>query len=348
MKKCIPLIFLCLSFFISSCDDTKNDKNPVNPNGKKPGDWRWPEVAGSDGLKYGEQSLIPGGTFEMGWRVNEPTPINETGTRPSFQCTVSPFWIDRYEVTNLAFRDYVNRTNPTDELIIPRDYFRNIIWFGDTTDVHDNYAVQPMSWWATVFYANWRSRLEGLDEAYTITGSNGNYSIVWDKTKNGYRLPTEAEWEFAARAGNQQRHFAWGNQYFYDTTNHIAYCSFYANGYITTFNIPVNYAAQLILGKIGRFRPNNLPFGNGMGAYGLFDMNGNTEEWVWDWYAPYTTTPKVNPSGPEVGTEKVRRGGNNFMQQRPYMPSFFLNYDRGRFRTDNSNAESGFRLARNQ
>ncbi|MCX7836215.1 MAG: formylglycine-generating enzyme family protein [bacterium] len=339
------LLFLTIIFVLAlGCN--QDDDNKPKPNGnniKRPGDWRWPETPDSEGIHYGEQMLIPGGTFEMGWRDGEPQPENTDGTRPTFQVTVSSFYLDKYEVTNAAFRDYVNQERPTDSLLIPDDFLlvpANELWYGDSVG-HANYPVQPISWWAAVFYANWRSRLEGLDEAYQISGSNGNYQIVWDRTKNGYRLPTEAEWEFAARGGNLQRHYAWGNHYFYDTLRHIAYCSFYSNAYRNVWNIPESYATSIRIGKIGRFRPNNSPFGNGSGVWGNLDLNGNSDEWVWDWYGPYTNSPKINPTGPASGTEKVRRGGNAINSiLRLY------NYDRNRFRI-NSRASTGFRLARN-
>jgi formylglycine-generating enzyme len=151
--------------------------------------------------------------------------------------------------------------------------------------------VERVSWLDAVHYCNALSRREGLTECYDLSGCHGtpgtgdytgDDSIVFNASANGYRLPTEAEWEYAARAGTAGATYASAGQRLED----IAWVS--ENAGSTTH-------------PVGQKAPN---------AWGLHDMLGNVYEWVGDRHAALSATPQVDPQGPDTGRERVYRGGS--------------------------------------
>jgi formylglycine-generating enzyme required for sulfatase activity len=160
-----------------------------------------------------------------------------------------------------------------------------------------------VSWYGAASYCNWRSSAEGYENCYNLS--------TWecDFSKHGYRLATEAEWEYAARGGENSPYyrFPWG-----DTINHD-YANYYANGsaysydtspYTTyTFHPDWNDGIYPYTAPGGSFSAN---------GYGLYDMAGNVWEWCNDWYDEdyYDVSPFDNPAGPASGTYRVLRGGS--------------------------------------
>jgi formylglycine-generating enzyme required for sulfatase activity len=142
-----------------------------------------------------------------------------------------------------------------------------------------------------------RSTGEGLTAAYTITGAtySGNHitsaTVTWNQAANGYRLLTEAEWEYACRA-----------------TSTTAFC----NGAITNINCS---PMDPNLDQVGWYCGNALGTSHDVGgkpanAWGLKDVHGNVWEWCWDWFANYPTGPLTDPTGPASGSARVLRGGS--------------------------------------
>jgi len=172
--------------------------------------------------------------------------------------------------------------------------------------------VISVSWNDAVAYCNWLSGKEKLSKCYKIDSTGVRYL----DTAKGYRLPTEAEWEFAARGGNKSK----GTQYAGSTNlNETSW-------YKINSSIGTMPSAQL--------KPNEL---------GLYDMTGNVWEWVWDFYSDsyYKVSPVDNPKGPETGAYRVMRGGAFYN---------FANYTRV-YTRQNSYANFmqnsvGFRIAR--
>jgi formylglycine-generating enzyme required for sulfatase activity len=237
---------------------------------------------------------IQGGVFTMG---SPDLEVSRSDEEVWHQVTVSPFYMGKHEVTQQEYLA-VMENNPSK--------FKG-----------DNLPVERVSWLDAVTYCNKRSQNEGLIPAYTIDGEN----VTWDRGANGYRLPTEAEWEYACRAG------ATGP---------------FGIGDITTAqaNYDGNYAYD---GRAqGEFREKTWDVGSGAAnEWGLYDMHGNVREWCWDWYGAYSADPQTDPAGPDSGLQKVFRGGS-WYNSAQYLRSACRNSGVPASRDD----KIGFRLVR--
>ncbi len=219
--------------------------------------------------------FVPGGTFTMG----DTRGGGEDNELPTHSVTLSPFFIGKYEVTQAEYTAIMG-SNPA------HDY-----------GVGDNYPVYYVSWYSILKYCNLRSLAEGLTPVYTISGSTNpaiwgdvptDYNTAWNAAicnwnANGYRLPTEAEWEYAARGATNNPDYLYSGS---DDINAVAWYGGNDNPYGSK---PVGTKAP-----------------NGIGTY---DMSGNLWEWCWDWGDYYNSAPQTNPTGPASGDYRLLRGG---------------------------------------
>jgi formylglycine-generating enzyme required for sulfatase activity len=189
-----------------------------------------------------------------------------------------------------------------------------------------NRPVEQTTWFDAVSYCNLRSAAEGLTPVYTITGAAYEEShitsagVTWNPNANGYRLLTEAEWEYACRAGSTG-----------------AYC----NGDISQCDC----GSEPNLDAVGWYCGNSGDQTHDVGtkspnAWGLYDMHGNVWEWCWDWYEDYGGSV-TDPAGPASGSARVGRGGS-WGSGAQYCRSAGRDYGNPGFRSDNL----GLRLAR--
>ena len=199
---------------------------------------------------------IPGGTFQMG--DDHVNFMENTPPMPVHTVTVSDFEIGAYEITQGQYKAVIG-SNPS--------YFT-----GD-----DRLPVEKVNWWDAIKYCNTLSTKAGLHPCYNES------SGVCDFSKNGFRLPTEAEWEYACKAGSTT---------IFDLKNFLS-------------DIPLlgwyESNSSLKTHPVGQKTPN---------AFGIYDMHGNVWEWCNDWYESYTSDSQSNPTGPSTGEAKVPRGGS--------------------------------------
>jgi formylglycine-generating enzyme len=251
--------------------------------------------------------LVEGGEFILG---------KEGYSTQSVRIRLDDYYISKYETTVEQWEVFLEDTNTS------------FNWKDDYTDlnIENPYPDSPIevSWIQAIKYSNWVSRKYGLEECYLIDGDD----VEWIRGVNGFRLLTDAEWEFAARGGNLSK------GYEYSGSNDLDEISW--NG----------WNSDNIAHPVGTKKSNEL---------GLYDMSGNVDEWCWDLSLKYPNDPSIlliNPSGPTLKDYlnvkdkryRIARGGSSSSSEK-----FFLTpYDRaGLFEMSDSVGGPGIRLARN-
>lgn len=247
--------------------------------------------------EHPERASIPGGTFTMG--TNGPVAYPEDGEAILHEVAVDPFQIDIHAVTNDRFAEFIDATG---RITDAERYGWSFVFGGLLPDdFPETRGVAAAPWWRQVFGSDWRhpegphSNLAGRGDHPVIQVSHDDAMAFcrWDQS----RLPTEAEWEFAARGGRDGAVFPWGDELEPAGQHRM-------NVWQGSFP-DANSEADGHYGPapVDVFKPN---------GYGLYNVCGNVWEWCADWFDPgyYSVSPSRNPTGPTEGPGRVMRGGS--------------------------------------
>jgi sulfatase modifying factor 1 len=247
-----------------------------------------------------EMLLVEAGSFQMG------STNGGSDEQPVHTVHITrPFYIAKYAMT---FEEYDLFCDDTIGIHRPKDK-------GWGRGAH---PLSGVNWYDAVKYCNWLSEEEGLPPCYEVKGK----LTQCDFSVDGYRLPTEAEWEYAARGGHKSQGYEYAGS---DNVDDVGWYEGNSGGRTH---------------PVGQKQPNEL---------GLYDMSGNMFEWCWDWYGQdyYASSPASDPTGPSSGTgayiadaDRARRGGS-YREKAIYLRVAFRGADGATYRGD-----SGFRLVR--
>ena len=215
------------------------------------------------GISYDEMVFVQGGTFTMG-ATEEQGSDYDSDELPTYQVTLSDFYIGKYEVTQQLW-EYVMKYSGTCADGSTMSAYASNVWLGEMPS--STYGLGPDY---PAYYVSWEDIVNiFIPRLNKITGKT-------------FRLPTEAEWEYAARGGNKSK------GYKYSGSNTIGDVAWYR----------IN--SSTMTHPVGTKAPNEL---------GLYDMSGNVREWCSDWYGWYSSSAQSNPTGPSSGSYRVDRGG---------------------------------------
>ncbi|MDA3838891.1 MAG: SUMF1/EgtB/PvdO family nonheme iron enzyme [Candidatus Delongbacteria bacterium] len=215
-----------------------------------------------------EMVYVEGGVFQMGKEKSE----NGCRSKPVHAVKINDFHIGKFQITQKQYESIMS---------VQYNYHEGC-----------NNPIEMISWYNTIKYCNLRSIAEGFTPCYTIFNSTnptdwGSPDSSWNAVicnweANGYRLLTEAEWEYAAKGGLHSKGYEYSGS---NIANEVAWCK--SNSSVTH--------------TVGTKIANEL---------GIYDMSGNVWEWCWDWYGLYSNELQNNPIGPVMGETRVQRGGS--------------------------------------
>jgi formylglycine-generating enzyme required for sulfatase activity len=250
---------------------------------------------------------IPAGSFDRGnsFGAFDSTACEDDREFPVHTVYISAFWMDKYQVTKALWDEVY-------AWAVAHSYSLDNEGSGKAAD----HPVVEINWYDAAKWCNARSQKAGLTPCYytdaelTVVYTSGQTApfAKWDA--RGYRLPTEAEWEKAARGGLIGKRFPWGDTISHNEANYQSYWRSGEGQPIDVFDLnptpgyhpAFNDGVEPYTAPVGSFAPN---------GYGLYDMAGNVWEWVWDWHDAnyYGSSPPNDPRGPASGEFRVRRNG---------------------------------------
>jgi formylglycine-generating enzyme required for sulfatase activity len=276
---------------------------------------------------------VPAGTFLMG---SPPAERDRVGYQEEIRrIKLDAFYLGSRELSVGEFRRFVDGTGyrttaeqaggafAYNETKGEWEFRAGADWRRPGFQQNDDHPVVNVSWFDALRYCNWLSEKEGLAPAYVISGEDAQ----WDRNADGYRLPTEAEWEYACRAGTAAP---------FSTGGRISTAQANYNGNFPYFNANPGLFRGAAM-PAASFRPN---------SWGLYDMHGNAGEWCWDFYGLFKEGPETgaeeNPAGPDSGAHRVNRGGGWDSAAKDLRAAA-----RSSDFPETAGASLGFRLARN-
>ena len=258
-------------------------------------------VDGPGGMVF---ATIPSGTFQMGDSFSE----GSTRERPVHTVTLSSFKMSKYEITNAQFAEFLNSAYP--EQI--KEAGGIIYAVSDTSNSYPYFDTRTASSYSQidfsggVFSVRFKGGRDMSDDPVVY--------VTWYGAKAfcdyyGYVLPTEAQWEYAARGGLSGNRFPWGDTITHSQANYRSYWSGGSPSYAYDVSPTEGYHPTWNDGIFPRTSPVGSFAANG---YGLHDTEGNVWEWCFDWYGSsyYSSSPSTNPTGPTTGSYRVVRGGS--------------------------------------
>jgi formylglycine-generating enzyme required for sulfatase activity len=243
---------------------------------------------------------LDGGLFLMGTDTQEG--FQRDGEGPVREVTLDPFYIDAYPVTNSRFAEFVKATGyQTESERLGWSFVFQGHISKERYDELVEATVPGASWWCKVSNADWK-RPEGPDSNIENRPNQPVVHISWNDALEycrwaGKRLPSEAEWEYAARGGLEQKLYPWGDELTPDG-RHL--CNIWQGEFPVSDLAEDGYSAPA---PVDAFPPN---------GYGLYTVTGNAWEWCHDWFHPtyHVSATRTNPVGPVEGSTKVMKGGS--------------------------------------
>ncbi len=246
-----------------------------------------------------EQVPLPGGKFLMGDAFDEGYP--EDGEGPVHEVALSPFTMDATAVTNAEFHRFVAATGyRTESEVYGYSAVFHLLVAADAADVLGR--PEGLQWWVTVRGADW-AHPHGPKSSWQDVPDHPVVQVSWNDAVAycrwaGRALPTEAQWEYAARGGLEQARYPWGNELIEPDGTHR--CNIWQGIFPTDNTLDDGFLGPA---PVRTFPPN---------GFGLYETSGNVWEWCADWFLPkyYRKSPQDNPPGPTIGQGRVMRGGS--------------------------------------
>jgi len=276
--------------------------------------------------------LLEGGSFLMG--TNDQEGFSTDGEGPVREVKVGAFYLESTTVSNSQFKSFIDATGYVTE---SERFGWSFVFFGllsqSALDMHPK-VVTRTPWWCAIPGAKW-DQPEGPDSDISHRMDHPVVHVSWNDAQaycqwSGKRLPSEAEWEYAARGGLVQKAFPWGDEL---TPGGKHFCNIWQGNFPDYNSLDDGFLGT---SPVKTFQPNN---------YGFYNMAGNVWEWCGDWFSRdfHLSASRDNPQGPLYGTSRVMRGGS-FLCHRSYCNRYRV-AARSSNTPDSSTSNLGFRCA---